>query len=107
MSAQPKLDGTPLLLRQDRDGIAHLTLNRPEQRNALSRALMAELTAALACIAADRALRAVVLQDSGPAFCAGHDLRELAANREPAFYEAVFAECSRLMLAIPRLPQPV
>ena len=97
----------PALLRQDRDGIATLTLNRPAQRNALSRTLIAELHDALNRIADDKSVRVVVLAAEGPAFCSGHDLKELRANTEPAFYEAVFGACGAMMLAIVRLPQPV
>jgi enoyl-CoA hydratase/carnithine racemase len=96
-----------ILLREDQGGIATLTLNRPAERNALSRALMADLTAALGAIAADPSVRVVVIAANGPAFSAGHDLKEIRANPDPAFYEALFAECSRLMTAIVRLPQPV
>ena len=67
---------TELLLRADRDGVAWLTLNRPQARNALSIGLMAALDAALAEIAEDAAVRVVVIAANGPAFCAGHDLRE-------------------------------
>ena len=97
----------PILLRSDRDGIATLTLNRPQQRNALSRALIAELHDALNKIAADKSVRVVVIAANGPAFCSGHDLRELRANTEPTFYDAVFGACSAMMLAIVKLPQPV
>jgi len=97
----------PTLLRSDRDGIATLTLNRPQQRNALSRVLIAELHDALNKAGADAAVRVVVLAANGPAFCSGHDLRELRANTEPAFYDAVFGACSAMMLAIIKLPQPV
>jgi enoyl-CoA hydratase/carnithine racemase len=97
----------PALLRSDRDGIATLTLNRPQQRNALSRALIAELHEALNRIAGDPAVRVVVLAAGGPAFCAGHDLKEMRANTEPTFYETLFAACSAMMLAIVKLPQPV
>jgi enoyl-CoA hydratase/carnithine racemase len=97
----------PALKRSDRDGIATLTLNRPQQRNALSRALIAELHDALRRIADDRSVRVVVLAGAGPAFCSGHDLKEMRANTEPAFYEAVFGACSAMMLAIVKLPQPV
>ena len=97
----------PALKRSDRDGIATLTLNRPQQRNALSRALIAELHDALRRIADDRSVRVVVLAAAGPAFCSGHDLKEMRANTEPAFYEAVFGACSAMMLAIVKLPQPV
>ncbi|MBI3515790.1 MAG: enoyl-CoA hydratase [Proteobacteria bacterium] len=97
----------PILLRSDRDGITTLTLNRPQQRNALTRALIAELHDALNKIAADKTIRVVVIAASGPAFCSGHDLRELRANTEPTFYDAVFSACSAMMLAIVKLPQPV
>ncbi|HZS82631.1 MAG TPA: enoyl-CoA hydratase [Stellaceae bacterium] len=97
----------PLLLRRDADGVATLTLNRPQARNALSRALMAALQEALDEVAEDAAIRVVVLAGAGPAFCAGHDLRELRAAPGRAQYEAVFAQCSRLMLSLTRLPKPV
>jgi enoyl-CoA hydratase/carnithine racemase len=96
----------PILLRQDRGPVAWLTLNRPGARNALSMALMTELDNALAGIADDPAIHAVVIAGAGPAFCAGHDLRELRANPDEAFYRALFATYSRLMLAVTRLPQP-
>ncbi len=110
MNAPPGTDVSAteaVLLRGDRDGIAWLTLNRPHARNALSHELMAALTEELGRIATDPAVRAVVLAAAGPAFCAGHDLRELRANPDRAAYEATFAACSRLMLAIVRLPKPV
>jgi enoyl-CoA hydratase/carnithine racemase len=97
----------PTLLRQDQDGIARLTLNRPAQRNALSLGLMEALDAALVGIAADPAVKVVVLAGAGAAFCAGHDLKELRAAPARAAYEATFALCSRLMLRIVRLPKPV
>jgi len=96
-----------ILLRQDREGIATLTLNRPQARNALSMALMAALQEALDAIASDPAVRVVVIAGAGPAFCAGHDLRELRANPGRTQYEAVFARCSQLMQTIVRLPKPV
>ncbi|MBV9735740.1 MAG: enoyl-CoA hydratase [Acidisphaera sp.] len=97
----------PVLLRRDADGVAWLTLNRPQARNALSVGLMTGLETELASLAGDPAVRVVVIGGAGPAFCAGHDLRELRARPERAAYEAVFAHCSRLMLAIVRLPKPV
>jgi enoyl-CoA hydratase/carnithine racemase len=97
---------TPLL-RHDEDGIATLTLNRPEQRNALSVATMTALQDALDAIAKDRSVKVVVLAGAGPGFCAGHDLRELRANPGKQYYEAVFAQCSRMMMSIVKLPQPV
>ncbi|MGH7156445.1 MAG: enoyl-CoA hydratase-related protein, partial [Acetobacteraceae bacterium] len=98
---------TPPLLRADRDGVASLTLNRPHARNALSLALMAALTQELARIGEDHTVKVVILAGSGPAFCAGHDLREMRARPDRAAYQETFAACSRLMLAITRLPKPV
>jgi enoyl-CoA hydratase/carnithine racemase len=100
-------DPTDLLLRRTEEGIVWLTLNRPAARNALSTALMQALDHELATIAEDPAIAAVILGGAGPAFCAGHDLRELRASPRRDAYEAVFALCSRLMLRIVRMPQPV
>jgi enoyl-CoA hydratase/carnithine racemase len=97
----------PVLLRRDEAGVATLTLNRPQARNALSLALMARLQEALEAIDGDAAVRVVVLAGAGPAFCAGHDLREMRANPGRGHYETVFAQCSRLMLTIIRLRKPV
>src|SRR6266851_5516332 len=107
MSALSKAETEPVLLRRDEDGIAVLTLNRPQARNALSVALMARLQDSLDAIAGDAAVRVVVIAGAGPTFCAGHDLREIRANPGRANYEALFSQCSRLMLAIMRLPKPV
>jgi enoyl-CoA hydratase/carnithine racemase len=96
-----------VLLRRDQDGVAWLTLNRPQARNALSVALMTALEAELAAIATDTAVKVVVIGGAGPAFCAGHDLREIRAEPRREVYEALFEQCSRLMLAIVRLPKPV
>ena len=93
--------------RRDTDGVAWLTLNRPAARNALSIALMQALMDELAGIATDAAVKVVVIGGAGPAFCAGHDLRELRANPERAAYQATFELCSRLMTAIVRLSKPV
>ena len=97
----------PLLLREDAGGIATLTLNRGPARNALSLGLMAALQDALDAIAEDRAVRVVVLRGAGPAFCAGHDLKEMRADPGREAAAAVFRACSHLMLAITRMPQPV
>ncbi len=98
---------TSLVLRSDAGGVATLTLNRPKAYNALSLDLMRELRTALEAIAAEPEIRAVVLQGAGKGFCAGHDLKELRGNPGRDFYQETFTECSRLMLAIVRLPQPV
>jgi enoyl-CoA hydratase/carnithine racemase len=96
-----------ILLRHDTGGIATLTLNRPDARNALSLGLMEALDTELAAIARDRVTKAVIIAANGPAFCAGHDLREIRATPTRAAYEQVFALCSRLMQRIVRLPKPV
>jgi enoyl-CoA hydratase/carnithine racemase len=96
-----------LVLRADRDGVATLTLNRPSARNALSVDLMGALQAALEAIAADMNVRVVIFAGAGPAFCAGHDLKELRANPEREAYEAVFGQCAKLMTSIVTLPKPV
>lgn len=98
----------PILLRDDQNGVATLTLNRPQARNSLSREMLGTLHRALDDIAADETIRAVVLAANGPAFCAGHDLKELcAADYGRDFTQALFSECSALMQAIVRLPKPV
>jgi enoyl-CoA hydratase/carnithine racemase len=96
-----------ILQRSDANGIATLALNRPAARNALSTGLMAALQTELDAIAADRSVRVVVIAANGPAFCAGHDLREVRGTPTRDAYEALFAQCSKLMLSITRLPQPV
>lgn len=95
------------LLRSDADGVAWITLNRPAARNALSLALMEELVAELDAIATDAAVNVVVIGGAGPAFCAGHDLRELRSQPRRPFYETTFQLCSKLMTRIVRLPKPV
>lgn len=97
----------PILRRSDEGGIATLTLNRPAARNALSVALMTELEKALAAIAADSSVKVVVLAASGPAFCAGHDLKEMRSLTTREQVAVVFDLCSRVMKAVVRLPQPV
>jgi enoyl-CoA hydratase/carnithine racemase len=87
-------------------GIATLTLVRPEKRNALSLAVMRELIAALGAIGADRSARVVILRGEGPAFSAGHDLREML-DRDLTAYREIFDTCVELMTAIQRIPQPV
>ena len=96
----------PLVLCEAEDGIAFLTLNHPEKRNALSRDLLRALKEHLARLAADPRVRAVILRAAGPVFSAGHDLRELAGGGE-ADYAALFSLCTEVMEAIRGLPQPV
>ena len=97
----------PILERHDSDGIATLTLNRPESRNSLSTALMSALQQAIDAIRDDGAVKAVVIAARGSAFCAGHDLREMRAAPSRAVYEALFTQCSTLMQSITALPKPV
>jgi len=101
-----------LLLRENDGAIATLTLNRPDQLNALSEGLMTELQVELDRIARESRTKVVILKGAGRAFCAGHDLKEMQGKRQVkdggrAYYMALFAQCSRLMTTIPRLPQPV
>ncbi len=86
--------------------IALVTMNRPEKRNALSLTMMRELDAALAAVAEDPEVRVVILRGEGPAFCAGHDLRELV-GRDAGTYEAIFEACVDLMTRISAIAQPV
>src|SRR5262244_2842996 len=102
----------PVLLREADGPLAILTLNRPAARNSLSEALIGALADALTAIAADKSVRAVVIAADGPAFSAGHDLKELTAHRaDPdggrAFFTHVMSACSSAMQQIVRLPQPV
>jgi enoyl-CoA hydratase/carnithine racemase len=100
-------------LTKDLDGaVLILTLNRPEARNALSEELMGALQTALDQAAGDNAVKVVVIAANGPAFCAGHDLKQMTphmgdADKGRAYFEKLFAQCSRLMLAIVHCPKPV
>ena len=96
-----------ILIYERRDGVAWLTMNRPAARNALSMALMAAMDAELAAIETDPSVRVVVIAGAGPAFCAGHDLREVRSEPRRDAYEALFALCARLMQRIVALPKPV
>lgn len=101
-----------LLLARPEPGVAVVTLNAPRSRNSLSRLLMAALHEVLARLADDREVAAIVLAASGPAFSAGHDLKELAAHRTDAdggraFYDETMQACASLMQAIVRNPKPV
>ena len=100
------------LLREDHAGIAVLTLNRPAARNSLSEALLIAMAAELTAIAADASVRGVVITANGPAFSAGHDLKELSARRSDpdrgrSYFAHIMTLCSAVMLQIVRLPQPV
>ena len=100
-------EAAPVLLREDKGRIATLTLNRPQQFNALSEELLGELQRELDALARTPAIRVVVLAAAGRAFCAGHDLREMRSRPEEPYYRDLFARCARMMQSILRLPQPV
>lgn len=107
MSAVPDRNEAPLVVRNDRDGVTTLTLNRPAQFNSLSQAMLEALIAELDAIAADESVRVVVLAGEGKAFCAGHDLKEMRANHTLAFQQALFRLCGKFMMKVTELPQPV
>jgi enoyl-CoA hydratase/carnithine racemase len=95
-----------VLIHEASGGLARLTLNRPERRNALSEALLVSLEETLRQIAADPSVRVVVIAGNGPVFCSGHDLAELAGLSEEESRQ-LFERCSRVMLGLRRLPQVV
>jgi len=96
-----------ILLREDREGIATLTMNRPQQMNLLTGEMLGALQGAFDSIARDPRVRVVVLAAAGKGFCAGHDLKEIRALGDQPKIEALFAQCSRMMQTISILPQPV
>jgi enoyl-CoA hydratase/carnithine racemase len=102
----------PVLRRQTAGDIALLTLNRPESRNSLSEAMLREMIEALASLGRDTSIRSVVIAAEGPAFCSGHDLRELIARRaDPdggrGFFTMLMDLCTTMMMSVVQLPQPV
>jgi enoyl-CoA hydratase/carnithine racemase len=111
-SARAATPRQPVLLRQMLGSVAVLTLNRPEARNSLSESLIAELDVALREIHDDAGVRAVVVAANGPAFSAGHDMKELTARRSDAdrgraYFAEIMTACSAMMQAIVHLPKPV
>jgi len=109
-SASPA--ASPILLHEHSNGITLLTLNRPDLRNTLSEAMLSALGEAFVAIARDAKVRAVVIAANGPAYCAGHDLKELMAHRNDrdggrAYFRHIMDTCGALMQSIVRLPQPV
>ena len=97
----------PVRHRRDARGVHVLTLAQPKSFNVLSEAVLAELQRLLDLIAADDGARALVIAAEGKAFCAGHDLKQMKANPRLDYYQALFAQCSRMMLSLLRLPVPV
>lgn len=107
MSLAAEASAAPLVLREDRDETAWLTLNRPGAYNALSTELIAALQDEIDTLATDRTIKVVVLRGAGKGFCAGHDMKQMQANRSEPYYKSVFSACSRMMQSIIALPQPV
>jgi enoyl-CoA hydratase/carnithine racemase len=106
MNANLKIDEA-ILLREDRDGICTLTMNRPQQMNLLTTEMLSSLQDAFDSLKSDKNIRVVILAAAGKGFCAGHDLKEIRALGEQPRIEALFARCSRMMQTISALPQPV
>ena len=97
----------PLVLREDRGGLATLRLNRPNQANALSEEMIEALQSELDAAGADARVRVLAIAGAGRAFCAGHDLKQMRAHVEPGYYAGLFARCRRLMTTLREIPQPV
>jgi len=111
-SSSPESATSSVLLRGDIDGIALLSLNRPQARNTLSEAMLAALHEQFGEIGKDRHVRAVVISHNGPAFSAGHDMKEMTAHRSDpdrgrGYFKSLMESCSELMMAVQKLPQPV
>lgn len=107
MSASGSQDSTPYILSSQSGGIVTLTLNRGDRFNPLSEEMMHALQAALDGIAKDDSARVVILAATGKAFCAGHDLKQMRAAPSMDYYKTLFDQCSRMMLTIQKMPQPV
>ena len=101
------VDEMPVLLRTDANGVVTLTLNRPAQFNSLSEELLEALQSELNGLARDESVRVIVIAANGKAFCAGHDLKQMRANNNEAYYEALFSRMGALMTTIIYQPQPV
>ncbi|HJU99029.1 MAG TPA: enoyl-CoA hydratase [Burkholderiaceae bacterium] len=97
----------PYVLSSHAAGVATLTLNRGDKFNPLSEEMMAALQCELDAIKADDSVRVVVLAAAGKAFCAGHDLKQMRAQPSHAYYSKLFNQCSKMMLTIQHMPQPV
>ena len=107
MNTSMSIPDAPYVVRADHDGIVTLTLNRATQFNALSQAMIGALQTELDTIAADRAVRVVIIAGAGKAFCAGHDLKEMRANHHKAFMQDLFSRCGKMMMTLTQMPQPV
>ena len=103
----PEPAASPLIHSRDERGVHTLTLDRAASFNALSEEMLSALQAALDAVALDESARVVVIAARGKAFCAGHNLKDMRAQPELAFYQKLFAQCTRMMLTIQNLPVPV
>ena len=95
------------ILEEHENGVVTITLNRPKQYNALSEAMLDLLQVHLEEIAQNDALRLVILQGAGKVFCAGHDLKEMIVNRKETYYQTLFKKCSKIMMTLNQMPQPI
>jgi enoyl-CoA hydratase/carnithine racemase len=109
MNAPEKsIAGSTIALSRSADGkVATITLNRPDQFNAMSEQLLADLTDGLTTLGKDESVRVIVLAGAGKAFCAGHDLREMMGEPSTEYYQQLFASCTKMMMTLHRVPQPV
>lgn len=107
MSASESQGSTPYILKSQSGGIVTLALNRGDRFNPLSQEMMHALQAELDAVAADDGARVVVLAAAGKAFCAGHDLKQMRAAPSIGYYKMLFNQCSKMMLTIQNMPQPV
>ena len=105
--AEVSAQGAPLLVRSQDGAVLRLTLNRPQQYNALSQQMLGALREEFSQIATDDTIRVVILGGAGKAFCAGHDLREIRDNPRLEYHQWLFAECAQFMGQLRALPQPV
>ena len=101
------IDAPPVLHHRDARGVHVLTLAQPKSFNVLSEAVLTEVQRQLELIAADEGARALVIAAEGKAFCAGHDLKQMKASPRLDYYQRLFAQCSKMMLSILKLPVPV
>lgn len=107
MSAPDSQADLPYVLRSDAAGVVTLMLNRGGKFNPLSEEMMVALQRELDAVAQDQSARVVVLAADGKAFCAGHDLKQMRADPSLAYYKTLFNQCSKLMMTIQKMPQPV
>ncbi|MEC9012773.1 MAG: enoyl-CoA hydratase-related protein, partial [SAR324 cluster bacterium] len=96
-----------LVLRNENNSVVTLTLNRPKQFNALSESMLEILQRELDSISNNENLRLVIIQGAGKVFSAGHDLKEMIANRKEEYYQNLFLQCSKMMMTLNQMPQPI